>query len=75
MSAHTHLELDDLGSRSVRTVARATTNAALLWELERQGALAEGCTSWERLLRAIQEVLKIAPHHLKIALHSQKQGK
>ena len=57
----------------MHTVARATTNAALLWELERQGALAEGCTSWEWLLRAIQEALKIAPHNLKIALRSRKQ--
>ena len=54
----------------MHTVARATTNAELLRELEQQGALAEGCTSWERLLCTILEVLKIAPHNLKIALHS-----
>ena len=75
VSVHTHLDLNDLGSRSVCTVARATTDAVLLQELERRGALAQGCTSWEHLLSTIQEALKIAPHNLKIALCSQKQGK
>ena len=45
VSTHTHLELDDFGSRSMRTVACATTGTALLQDLERRGALEEGCTS------------------------------
>ena len=73
VTAHTSLELDELGSKSVRTVVRSTTDATLLRELERRGALSEGRACWERAIKAIQEVLKIAPHNLKIALRSRKQ--
>ena len=73
VTAHTSLELEELGSKSVRTVVRSTTDAALLRELERRGALAEGRATWERAVKTIQEILKIAPHNLKIALRSRKQ--
>ena len=42
VTAHTSLELEELGSKSVRTVVRSTTDAALLRELEWRGVLAEG---------------------------------
>ena len=53
VTAHTSLELEELGSKSVRTVVRSTTDAALLRELERRGALAEGRATWERAVKTI----------------------
>ena len=53
VTAHTSLELEELGNKSVRTVVRSTTDAALLRELERRGALAEGRATWERAVKTI----------------------
>ena len=49
VTAHTSLELDELGSKSVHTVVRSTMDAALLRELEQRGVLAEGRISWDHL--------------------------
>lgn len=46
VTSQADMEPEDLASRSVRTVARAATDPALLKELGRRGALADGRTSW-----------------------------
>ena len=53
VTAHTSLELEELGSKSVHTVVCSATDAALLRELERRGALAEGRATWERAVKTI----------------------
>ena len=65
------MDLDELGPHTLRTVVRATIVAALLWELDRHGAM-DGCVSWARLVYTIRKVLKIAPHNLKISLRQCK---
>ena len=65
--------MEELGGRSLRTVVRATIDAGLLRELDRRGAMTDR-TDWTRLIHQVREVLKIAPHNLKISLRQRKQG-
>ena len=73
VQVHADVDLDELGPRMLRTVIRATIDAALLRELDQRGAMA-GHVSWAQLVYNIHEV-KIAPHNLKISLRQCKQGK
>ena len=71
VQAHADVDLDELGPRTLRTVVRATIDAALLRELDQRGAMV-GRVSWARLVYTIRKVLKIAPHNLKISLWQRK---
>ena len=72
VQVHADVDLDELGPRMLRTMVRATIDAALLRELDWRGAMA-GRISWAWLVFTIREVLKIALHNLKISLrHASK---
>ena len=73
VQARADVDLDKLGPRTLQTMVRATIDAALLRELNWHGAMV-GRVSWARLVYTIREVLKIAPHNLKISLRQCKQG-